>query len=190
MRYGEIRGGAELAGRARKSPLSVHPGFDIEVQSCLMWDPFAILELDRRFDLTAAEIERAYLARAVGLHPDTDAAHDEACAADLNRARQDLKDPETRGNILLALLGGPAKETDRSLPNGFLMQMMEIRGEMESGTDQHKWSAWGEDQRAQHEREVGALFEKVVARDPDGAMLKAIRTRLNAWRYIERMLEG
>ena len=87
--------------------------------------------LARRFDITAAEIRRAYLQRAAAVHPDL--AGDDAgeAAAALNRAKMVLENPERRANALLALLGGPAKEQDKSLPPGFLMEMMDT-GDLDS----------------------------------------------------------
>lgn len=169
----------------------------------MSWDPFAVLDLPRTFDLDRTRIERAYLERASALHPDVPGmppADDDdpgSAAAELNRARQDLSDPETRANVLLALLGGPSKEQDRSLPDGFLMEMMEVREQMEAAQTARdtaaleKWGAWAEDQRRGHVAAVGDLFRQAESQGPAPApsLLKAIRTRLNAWRYIERMLE-
>jgi molecular chaperone HscB len=166
------------------------------------WDPFAILGLPRRFDLDRDAIERAYLARAAAVHPDLLGAPEDTpgddtdpASVELNRARQDLGDPETRASVLLALLGGPAKEQDRSLPDGFLAEMMDVREAMEAakaGGDAPaiaRWEAWAADQRAVHMRTVGDLFAGLDAAAPNPATMTAIRTRLNAWRYIERMLE-
>lgn len=164
----------------------------------MTWDPFGALGLPRRFDLGRDEIERAYLARAAETHPDLVTAGDAGApgdAGDLNRARQDLADPETRASVLLALLGGPGKEQDRGLPPGFLMEMMEVREQMEAAAgagdrDQiERWERWAEEQRAGHVRAVAELFAATDASGPDPRTLRSIRERLNAWRYIERMLD-
>jgi molecular chaperone HscB len=164
-------------------------------------DAFARLGLPRRFDLDRATIERAYLSLAGAAHPDalgTPGLSDDpsdAASSDLNRARQDLLDPESRASLLLALLGGPSKESDRSLPDGFLMEMMEVREQMEAAAAARdaaaleRWRNWAEDQRIGYARSVGELFKQVERDGPRPEILKAIRTRLNAWRYIERMLE-
>ncbi|MFN7020689.1 MAG: iron-sulfur cluster co-chaperone HscB C-terminal domain-containing protein [Phycisphaerales bacterium] len=163
------------------------------------WDPFVVLGLERRFDLSPAEVERAYLARAAGLHPDVVGAlgpdvEGAGPSEELNRARQVLKDPESRGNALLALLGGPAKEQDRSLPDGFLAEMMEVRERMEAGgaAERERWEGWAEQRRSSHERNVRELFSRAAGgetADSGHETLRAIRRELNAWRYIERMLE-
>jgi molecular chaperone HscB len=168
----------------------------------MTWDPFAVLGLPRRFDLDRATIEGAYLARAASVHPDLVGAGEglveadgDPASAELNRARQDLSDPETRASALVTLLGGPGKEQDRTLPDRFLMEMMDVREQMEAakaaddreGLD--RWERWAKEQRAGHMRAVGELFVGFDPQSPSTATLKAIRTRLNAWRYIERMLE-
>lgn len=168
------------------------------VKCGMPWDPFKVLGLERRFDLSPADVERAYLARAAGLHPDVvgGSGPDDGTVSseDLNLARQQVKDPEARGNALLELLGGPAKEQDRSLPDGFLAEMMEVRERMEAGgeAERERWEGWAEQRRSSHEQAVRGLFGRVAGggtEDSRQAMLRAIRRELNAWRYIERMLE-
>ena len=164
-------------------------------------DPFALLGVPRGFGLGRADIESAYLLRAASLHPDlSGTAPDEAARAssDLNEAKRALLDPEIRANTLLGLLGGPGKAEDKSLPDGFLMEIMEIRqrieadlagGEGGAGVDESKraeWEVWAENWRAGVIERVGGLFD-AAARDPSA--LPRIRTQLNAWRYIERLLE-
>lgn len=165
----------------------------------MAWDPFALLGLPRVFSLDRATIERAYLQRVGEAHPDVSIGsgdEPDQGSAEVNRARQDLSDPETRGNILLGLLGGPTKEADRSLPDGFLMEMIEVREQVEAAravgnrADVDKWEAWADEERGRHLAAAGALFGQVGASGPSPEKLKQIRTRLNAWRYIERMLES
>lgn len=159
-----------------------------------MFDPFAILGLPRRFDLSRAEVERAYLTRAAAAHPDLTGEEHEVGGSDLNRARQALLDPETRANVLLGLLGGPSKEQDRTLPAGFLVEMMQVRERMEADAaagdagSADRWKHWAEVQRNQHQSEASELFAKLSG-GVTADTLKAMRVRLNAWRYIERMLE-
>lgn len=172
------------------------------------FDPFAVLGLARRFDLAHAEVQRAFLARSSQLHPDV--AGDEAdaleAAAELNRARQVLENSESRADALLRLLGGPTREQERSLPERFLQEMMEIREAMQSETAagdpaaRQKWTEWARERRRGHEQRVGQMFAELLARvsnggtptpapAPNAAALRAVRTELNAWRYIERMME-
>jgi molecular chaperone HscB len=153
-------------------------------------DPFALLGLPRRFELDPGDLDRAYLARAAALHPDLAAADDDAArrSAELNHAKRILESPERRARAMLGLLGGPGKE-DRSLPPGFLREIMETREQIESArgrpAERARWEAWAVDRRGEYESQVAALFLK--AGEP--GVLAAIRTTLNAWRYIERLIE-
>jgi molecular chaperone HscB len=160
-------------------------------------DAFDILGLSARFDLEAPEIQRAYLARSAGLHPDIAAGDSEAqrTMAVLNDARRSLEDPERRARVLLTRLGGPGPD-DRSLPPAFLMEMMEVREAVEDAmADEGKregarrtWEGWAEERRKEAIAEIGGMFGSLS--DPPGSEeLRAIRMRLNAWRYIERLIE-
>ena len=161
-------------------------------------DPFGVLGLPRRFGLSDSEIESAFLARLAGAHPDLAGESSSMDAAALTEARATLDDPERRAGALLVLLGGASASEDRSLPDGFLMEMMELReaieGEIGSGGSgaRARWEAFAEERRARHIERVGALFDRLGdAQDPAalGAGLGAVRTELNAWRYTERLIE-
>lgn len=161
-------------------------------------DPFGALGVPRRFDLDPAAVHRAYLMRVGSLHPDLggagggDAEEADRASAVLNQARDTLLDPERRAAALLALLGGPAASEDRSLPEGFLMEMMDVRERAEAecaDPEGHaRWSAWAAQRRADSIGEIGGLFAAAAER-PGEETLAAIRRALNAWRYVERMIE-
>ncbi|CAG0955213.1 hypothetical protein PHYC_00425 [Phycisphaerales bacterium] len=152
-------------------------------------DPFAVLGLSPGFDLDRQAIERAYLRKAAALHPDAAGEASSEQAADLNRARAALADSERRAEALLRRLGGPEKERDKSLPTGFLMEIMEVREQVEAALAEADepgrahWRAWALDQRSEYERRISELFR---AGPPP---LTEIRKTLNAWRYVERLLE-
>jgi molecular chaperone HscB len=152
-------------------------------------DAFETLGLPARFDLDAEMIQRAYLAGSGAVHGD------EAESARLNAARITLEDPEKRALLLLTRLSGPGKEADRSLPDGFLMEMMEVRERIEADRGDpgamDRWEDWGEAKRQGHIAAAGKLFEQAREERPTPGpqVLAAIRRELNAWRYIERMLE-
>lgn len=168
-------------------------------------DPFSILELPPRFDLEPADVRRAYRRLAGPLHPDriadpleqADAARR---VARLTAARDALLDDEARANALLVRLGGPAPEDDRSLPDDFLMEMMEVRDRLESArssgdaAERQALEDWARDERAGYRDQIAALFAPHDASDGEPAPLPSdaaseIRQLLNAWRYIERMIE-
>lgn len=157
-------------------------------------DPFSVLGLPARFDLAPADIERAYLLRAARVHPDAHSADDaDRTAAELNGARRVLKDPEQRANALLTLLGGPGKEQDKSLPPGFLAEMLAQREQIEEETRTRdpaalaRWREWAAASRQRFVEDVTPLFERAHA--GDRAVLGQIRALLNAWRYVERLRE-
>lgn len=155
-------------------------------------DPFSLLGLPPSFDLDPKAIEHAYLLRAAAAHPDLSPEPDDsdALASHLNLARQTLLDPEQRAAALLTLRGGPSKESNKSLPPGFLMDFMETREQIDialAARDPARirhWRQWALDQRAAYIAKVSQLF-----RDASSHNSVDIRTTLNAWRYIERLIE-
>lgn len=159
-------------------------------------DPFALLGLQPRFDLDTASIRRAWLAATRELHPDRAGARPEAAEmlARINHAKRTLEDPEERASALLRLLGGPTKEQDKTLPDGYLMEMLEIREQMESEIAQEhddartRWESWSAQRRQQHIDRAAAMFS-ALGPAPDSGELRAIRLELNAWRYVERLIE-
>lgn len=165
-----------------------------------VFDPFVVLGLPRRYDVDAAAVQHAYLERSAAQHPDALGAHGdtspeaEEASAELNRAKQMIDDPEQRAIALWRLLGGEAGGEDKSLPTGFLMEMMDVREGLEEAQRSRdaaaleKWSEWAEAQRSEYQRRVAGLFALTgVSTDP--AHLKQIKVELNAWRYVERMME-
>lgn len=159
-------------------------------------DPFDLLGVAPAFDLPAAQLERAYLARAAGLHPDVAGSEVEVLArsAALNQARDILRDPERRAEALLRRLGGPDKSKDKTLPDGFLMSIMETREAIEEATrgrdpaELARWTAWAEARRGEYVHAVSGLFAG-LGPTPPAAGLRRVRQELNAWRYIERLIE-
>jgi hypothetical protein len=211
----------------------VGAGTGVVHSASMTWDPFQILGLEGRFDLPGERVLAAYVDGARRLHalgpsggdardagPDArvdDVDRDERLAA-LNRAKAVLEDPEQRAEALLTLLGGPSKESDRSLPPGFLAQIMEVRerldeamstragggasGAVSGGASGKAKSApdevdallrWAEGRREAHRQRVGELFGSMStsanAAPATRDALVGVRRELNAWRYIERMIE-
>ncbi len=163
------------------------------------FDPFAVLGLERRFDLDTAAVDRSYLERSAALHPDMAAQHamaemgseDDERIAELNRARQVLGDPEQRAVVLWKLWGGIES---KDMPAGFLMEMMEVREEIERAAGDKaaaaQWEHWAAERRREHLRNVGMQFAKLVpGAGTNVAILKQIKMELNAWRYVERLIE-
>jgi len=184
-------------------------------------DPFALLDLPRRFEIDREALQAVYLRKSATLHPDRysdpiEQAEAAERAAALNRARAVLIDDEQRANALLALLGGPGKEQEKDLPDGFLMAIMEIRQTMEEvlasgdAARQRDFEEWADDEREALLEKIASLFDQaapgsdgpggappggdgpaavVAASAADPALLREIRIELNALRYVQRMIE-
>lgn len=168
---------------------------------------FEVLGLEARFDVDRAAVHRAYLARAASLHPDRGVEEwgegaDDRGIARLNRARAALDDAEKRAHELLGVLsaryGVWLSDADRrALPPGFLTEMLEAREQMESDLSsgdkamRQRWESWAREKRAGHEASVGAKFREIAAEGKrvTAESLRAIQLELNAWRYVERMIE-
>lgn len=164
----------------------------------MMPDAFDLLGLAPDYDLAPEAIHLAWLDRSGVLHPDratggADHTRKLALLSRLNQARSDLADPARRAEVLLARLGGPPKEQDKSLPEGFLMEMLEVREQLEAavGASDHSaivaWEAWANGQREDYQARVREKFAAASAGGRD--LLSEIRAELNAWRYIDRMIE-
>lgn len=170
-------------------------------------DAFDLLGLSPRFDLPPGSLQSAYLALSAKLHPDAMGPDPqaEARSAALNEARRVLENPESRADLLLRRLGGPGKEQDRSLPQGFLLEMLEIREQIDAAIASGdpdavgQWDDWAARRRTGHIAEVSRLFsralplasggEATAATAADPLILSAIRAELNMWRYTERLME-
>jgi molecular chaperone HscB len=103
-----------------------------------MTDYFERLGLPRRFSVDAAAVEREYLSRSRELHPDFHhggtAAQQRASlelTAALNEAYVTLRDPFRRAEYLLRLLGGPTAQQEKNLDQAFLMEMLDLREQIE-----------------------------------------------------------
>jgi hypothetical protein len=147
-------------------------------------DAFEALGLKPSMDITAAEIREAFLARV-------SSAAAPWQRAQLNSAKQTLLDAEARANLLHARFGGQPASVDRTLPEGFLMQMLERREAAQHAMDSKDqpaidaFLAWADAQRQQH---LAALRPLLMPGASDAA-LRAARAQLNAWRYIQRMIQ-
>ena len=160
-----------------------------------MPDAFDLLDVPARFDLDPEALRQRMLERTAASHPDRfDDPVEQADAAErtaaLNGAYRELADPERRARLLLKRAGQEAgSDDDESLPPAMLMEVMEVREELEAATEAGdaaklaELRRWAEGQRAEHFIALEAHFGKS---EVDGA---AVRKTLNALRYVQRMLE-
>jgi len=168
-----------------------------------MPDPFKTLNLPARYDLDPAELHAQFIQASAQTHPDrytdpVEQAQAAERAAEVNQAYAVLSDPERRADALLALLGGPAKEDDKSLPPDLLMDMMEVRERLEDAVasedrdELETLRAWAMDQRDAHLKVIADTFGNssvgCASSLPDDDA-KAVRLELNTLRYIQRMLD-
>lgn len=167
----------------------------VEYSSPMEADAFEILGIEPGFEVDLDEVERAFLSRLGSIHPDV-AGADDVEAARLNAAREVIEDPERRAWALLSRITGGAKVQDRSLPDGFLSEILEIREEVEAALASGDaaglatWKRWAGERRGAHISRVASMFRTMQGGGkPDDAFLRDLVRELNAWRYIERLIE-
>ena len=154
-----------------------------------MTDHYERLGLPRRFSIAPASLEAAYLDRSRAVHPDfhhasstADQAASESLAAAVNEAYTTLKDPFRRAEHLLALLGGPTATEVKDIPPAFLMEMMDLREEIEradvAGKTKHEVDA---------KTRLDVIFAGLVPLFDRGELV-TIRKELNAAKYLKGIL--
>jgi len=164
---------------------------------------FERLGLPRRFSVDAAELERAYLMQSRAVHPDYHLAGSDAdlaasmdASAEVNEAYGILRDPFTRADYLVTLLGGPTASEHKQIPAAFLAEMLEAREQIEEARGDSAAMARLEQEFTEQldglMTQVGKLFEKYEnspATDPNSAnLLVQTRGLLNAAKYVRGLL--
>lgn len=168
-----------------------------------MPDAFDQLQLPPTFDLPRDRVEKAYLAQAAALHPDLSGLDEETAllrSAELNKARESLNAVPSRARLLLNRFA-PNAQIDKSLPPGFLMQVMEQREEIDAvtGAQDQNASSVEERTRLSHavadqiaaiDHRLAGLFQQFQSQAmASGELASAAHRELNARRYFERMEE-
>ena len=161
-------------------------------------DHFERLGLPRRFLLDEAEIERQYLARSRALHPDfhqLGSSGEQSASlemtARLNEAYTVLRDPFRRAEYLLALEGGPTAGEQKEMPAEFLEEILELRMAIAELDDAAAKTAMEQKLKARRSAmlaEVASDFTKLESGGERAALLKSIRGRLNALKYVQNLL--
>jgi len=159
-----------------------------------MSDHYERLGLPRRFSIDPAALEAAYLDRSRAVHPDFhhgssggEQAASEVLTAAVNEAYTTLKDPFRRAEHLLGLLGGPTATEVKDIPPAFLMEMMELREEIERADAAGQTRHEGDAKNRLNTIFAGLvpLFEKA---ETTPAARTAIRKELNAAKYLIGLL--
>lgn len=168
---------------------------------------FERLGLPRRFDLDRAELERQYLLRSRQLHPDvhqlgTTAEQQASLALSsaLNEAYVTLREPFRRADYLLQILGGPSASEVKDVSGAFLMEMMELREQIESAdvASRHTLAQQLAEREAQLIEQVNKCFAAItnaseVANPASSVehgqpeLLRQLRLTLNEWKYIQNL---
>ncbi len=164
-------------------------------------NPFEVFGIEPVFQVDEAALHAKFLELSAQHHPDryTDPG-EQAEAADraarVNEAYQTLTDPERRAGALLAALGGPSAEEEKSLPQDLLTEMMELRERQEEATASNdtatiqELTEWAKQRREISLKRVAMLFKMAtMGEEVQLEKLTIIRIELNALRYYERMLE-
>ncbi|QJX00058.1 Fe-S protein assembly co-chaperone HscB [Frigoriglobus tundricola] len=168
-----------------------------------MHDHFHRLGFPRRFVLDAGELERAYLTHSRAVHPDYHLAGSSAdldasleLSAAVNEAYNTLRDPFTRAEHLLALVGGPSAAEHKQMPPAFLAEMLEAREEIEqtrgepAATERLARTFAGRSDGLMNEvADLFAKLEALSADDPARANIRLrIRGLLNAAKYVRGLI--
>ncbi|MEM7670794.1 MAG: Fe-S protein assembly co-chaperone HscB [Pseudomonadota bacterium] len=159
-------------------------------------DPFEVMGIDRRFSIDMQALRQVFLQASAEQHPDRFVDPiEQAEAVDtmsrLTEAYRVLSDPELRARALLQLSGLELAEDKDKLPPALLMEVMEIREEMEAAiesgdqTELDRLRSWASDERDGYVKKLGTLFDDEL----DQEKASAVRLELNALRYMQRMLE-
>jgi molecular chaperone HscB len=159
---------------------------------------FERLGLPRRFSLDAAEVERQYLARSRALHPDfhqLGASGEQSASlemtARLNEAYGVLRDSFKRAEYLLTLEGGPTAGEQKEMPSEFLEEVLELRMAIAELEDDASKSAMEHKLKSRRQAmldEVAAEFAKLDAGGDRATLLKSLRQKLNALKYVQNLL--
>lgn len=161
-------------------------------------DPFRVLGLEPAFELDPEQVRKATLVRSARLHPDRapdpiTAAENASELAAVNEAASTLLDDLARAEVMIRIHGGPGPSEDRTLPDGFLEDILATRLELEEavarGDDLGKETlrTWAEGEWAERRRRVADLIDREPA--PGEAELREARLEVNRWRYSQRMLD-
>ncbi len=162
--------------------------------------PFEILGFAPSFRLDEREVRRRSTRFSRFVHPDFFAAAEprirelaERNSARLNSAFEALAQPTQRADWLVVHLGGPTEDAERSMPQAFLLEVLEWNEVL----DEARSSAAADPRvealevelrarRAANLAQLETLLEPLPGRNSERLVLA--RRELNALRYLDRAL--
>jgi molecular chaperone HscB len=154
-------------------------------------DHFAVLGVERRYDLDLADLEARFRELSRKLHPDRFAKADPRVrraslqrSVQLNEAWRTLKDPFRRAEYLLSLAG---VSLTKEVPAPLLIETLELReelGEARAARDDGKVQAMAAAMRARVQAAMRAVAEGLAA-----GRLERVAAELVALRYYRRFME-
>ena len=162
-------------------------------------DFFAVLGVDRRYDVDLAALEQRYRELTRKLHPDRFARADPrarraslARSVQLNEAWRALKDPVRRAEYLLGLLRKETAEKEAA-PAALLAEILELRqelGEARMDGDNPKVQQMARAMRARADEAGSRVASLLSGPGPlAGEALAAAARELVAVRYYRRFLD-
>jgi molecular chaperone HscB len=157
-------------------------------------DPFKTLEIEPRFDIDLASVERRHLEMSRALHPDRFVGRPASerrlalsRAIEVNEAWRTLRDPVRRAQAVLEGLGIESGETSGAKADPeLLMEMMEQREALSEVRAERDASRLASLTTAMKRREsdVLAALSDALATDPPSAL-----PHLAELRFVRRFLE-
>ncbi|HTA18989.1 MAG TPA: Fe-S protein assembly co-chaperone HscB [Polyangia bacterium] len=168
-------------------------------------DHFAVLGVERRYDLEAGALEARYKELSRKLHPDRFAKADPRArraalqrTVALNEAWRALKDPLKRAEYLLELGGvkiatddGGARSGGVAASPALLMEILELReelGDARAANDDAKVARLGAAMRARADAAKARVAAGLTGA-PTSAELEGVARELVALRYYQRFLD-
>lgn len=164
--------------------------------------PWALLGLEPCWRVDAGELQKRLVRLSRLMHPDFFAAAPQAArdlagrnSARLNDAYATLLDPARRTEWILADRGAPSAQAERTMPQSFLMQVLEWNESLDAARETQGAARTSALQSLLTElspqREallvrLGSLLEPLPA--PGSPALLAARRELNALAYLDRAL--
>jgi len=159
-------------------------------------DAFARLGIEPAFRIDTALVQQRWLQLVARHHPDrfTDPIARARAAeelASINAARDSLLDDERRASLMLDRLGGPSASLVKDLPPGFLLEVLDLRDELEQAragdAPSRAHFIRSVEERLAQERAAIAMAMIAAEENPTPDRLRAARIALNAARYVERL---